>query len=582
MQLRLFPWLLAGVLVSSGLAAQTDYPLGPDSERHTGTPSGTVDHHTWKSRIFPGTERDYWVYVPAQYEAGRPAAVMVFQDGAAYVKEDGRWRVPVVFDNLIARGEMPVTIGIFIEPGVLPSPSEGQQGRYNRSFEYDGLGDRYSRFLLEEILPEVGRTHTLTADPNLRGIGGSSSGGICAFTVAWHRPDAFRRVLSFIGSFVNLRGGQIYSSLIRKTEPKPIRIFLQDGSHDLNLYAGDWWIANQDLAGALRYAGYDATFVTGDQGHNGIHGSSILPDALRWLWREWRQPIEASSGAPGAERHFVTEILEPGKGWERVFEGEGLAAGPAVDREGDVYFGEVGADTIRRIDHATGRVAVFRKDSRGSGGLAFAPDGHLIASQVGRRRLVVLGSAGSEEVLALDVEPSDLEVGARGDVWFTEPRHGRVWHSDGDGKARVVHDGIASPGGLALSPDQSFLAVADRRSRWVWSFQVTEDGSLRHGEPFYRLETFDDPPSPSPGGMTVDTEGYLYIATSLGLQVCDPPGRVTAIVESPESLVPSSVIFGGPELDTLYVTAGNKVFRRRVRRHGVFPWRPVTPPKPRL
>ena len=148
-----------------------------------------VTKYTWAaSKVFPGTVRDYWVYVPAQYKTGTAAAVMVWQDGAGYVKEDGAWRVPVVFDNLIHRGEMPVTIGIFIDPGVMPARSESEQARYHRSLEYDGMGDAYSRFLIEEILPEVGRSYTLTGDANLRAVGGSSSGGICAFTAAWHRP----------------------------------------------------------------------------------------------------------------------------------------------------------------------------------------------------------------------------------------------------------------------------------------------------------------------------------------------------------------------------------------------------------
>src|SRR5512133_3096460 len=199
---------------------------------------GTLTQHTWTSKIFPGTVRDYWVYAPAQYRPEKPACLMVFQDGAGFVKEDGAWRVPAVFDSLIQAGAMPVTIGVFINPGVLPALSANQENRYNRSYEYDSLGGLYARFLLEEILPEVGKHFNISPDPNDRGIAGSSSGGIAAFTAAWNRPDAFRRVLSFIGSYTNLRGGQNYPSLIRKTEPKPLRIFLQDGKNDLNIYSG--------------------------------------------------------------------------------------------------------------------------------------------------------------------------------------------------------------------------------------------------------------------------------------------------------------------------------------------------------
>jgi gluconolactonase len=225
----------------------------------------------------------------------------------------------------------------------------------------------------------VGKGLSLTSDPNLRAIGGVSSGGICAFTVAWERPDAFRRVLSFIGSYTSLRGGNVYPSLIRKTEPKPLRVFLEDGSGDLDLYAGSWWIANQDMARALEYAGYESAFVTGDQGHNAVHGSAVFPDALRWLWRDWTRPIARSRGVAGAERHFVTEILDPDHDWELVSAGHGFTEGPAVDARGDVFFSDLRARRIHRVDHASGRVSVFKEDSGGANGLMFGPDGRLIA-----------------------------------------------------------------------------------------------------------------------------------------------------------------------------------------------------------
>ena len=253
------------------------------------------------------------------------------------ISETGRWRAPIVFDNLIHKGEMPVTIGIFINPGVMPALSSDQQNRYNRSYEYDGLGDRYARFLLDEILPEVSKQYNLTNDPNGRAIGGSSSGGICAFTAAWNRPDAFRRVLSFVGSYTDLRGGDIYPALIRKSEPKPLRVFLQDGRNDLNIYAGSWYLANQAMASALEFAGYDVKFVVGDEGHNSVHGSSILPDALRWLWRDYPKPIAKPAGGQG-DRQFVSMILDPAHDWEVVSTGHKFTEGPAVDREGNVFF----------------------------------------------------------------------------------------------------------------------------------------------------------------------------------------------------------------------------------------------------
>ena len=268
-------------------ADDSAYKLGPDSQRQDGVPKGKVTKHSWTSKVFADTKRDYWVYVPAQYDEAKPAAAMVFQDGHTYVGEEGEFRVPVVFDNLIHKGEMPVTIGIFINPGHKGDSRPQSPWRVNnRSFEYDTLSDRYARFLLEEILPEVGKDYRLTGDPERRAICGISSGGICAWTVAWERPDAFRKVLSHVGSFTNIRGGNAYPSLIRKTERKPIRAFLQDGENDLDNAHGNWWLSNLEMDAALKFQKYDYKFVGGEGGHNGKHGGAILPDSLRWLWRD--------------------------------------------------------------------------------------------------------------------------------------------------------------------------------------------------------------------------------------------------------------------------------------------------------
>jgi sugar lactone lactonase YvrE/enterochelin esterase-like enzyme len=579
MSIRALVILLMAAVPAATVRSQTQYPLTADSERQPGVPTGQVTKHAWTSAVFPGTQRDYWVYVPAQYRPDAAAAVMVFQDGGGFVVDDGRWRVPVVFDNLIHRGEMPVTIGIFVNPGVLSARAADRQKRFNRSFEYDALGDRYARFLLEELLPEVGKSLNLTADPNLRAIGGASSGGICAFTVAWNRPDAFRRVLSFIGSYTGLRAGDTYPTLVRKTEPRPIRVLLQDGSRDLNIYSGNWWVGNQAMASALEYAGYDVRFVSGEGGHDNRQGSAILPDALRWLWRDWKDPVTASKGKPGAERHYVTEILDPAQEWRVASEGHAQAASPAVDRQGDVYFTD--RRRIHRIEHATGRVGVFKEDATARG-LMWGPDGRLYASQRDRRRIVAYAPAGNETVVADGIDADQLVVDARGGIWWSDPRHQRVGYVDAKGTRRVVHEGLELPVGLTLSPDQGLLAVTEAGGRWVWSFQVAPDGALLHGQPFYRLETLDEPGSVGPGGMTADTEGFLYVATRLGLQVFDQAGRVIAIIDVPRGAVPSGVVFGGSDLDTLYLTTGDKVLRRVLRRKGVFPWQPVRLPAPRL
>jgi enterochelin esterase family protein len=270
-------------------APQDDqYVLGPDSQIQKSVPQGKVTQMpAWSdSKIYPGTTRDWWVYVPAQYSKDKPAAVAVFCDGGGFVKPDGQFRAPVVFDNLIAKGEMPVTIGIFIQPGMFLNKDSKEKPRSNRSFEYDSLGDQHARFLLEEILPAVAKDYNLSTNPDDRMICGNSSGGICAFTVAWERPDAFRKVISHIGSFTNIRGGHVYPALVRKTDKKPIKVFLQDGRNDLDNQFGNWPLANQDMAAALKFAGYDYQFVLGEGTHNGKHGAALLPDTLRWLWKK--------------------------------------------------------------------------------------------------------------------------------------------------------------------------------------------------------------------------------------------------------------------------------------------------------
>ncbi len=268
--------------------------LGPDSEIHKDVPRGKIEGpFEFKSHVLANTVRKYWVYVPEQYKADKPACVLVFQDGARAINPRGVLRVPIVMDNLIHKKEMPVTIGIFITPGqrgeTFPD-SIGTGNPNNRSVEYDSLGDAYARFLCDELLPEVGKTYNLTKDPEGRAIGGASSGAICAFTVAWERPDQFRKVISLIGSFTDLRGGHVYPDLVRKAEKKPIRVFIQDGTKDnrnAQRPTRDWHLQNQAMVAALTEKGYDMAHVFGDGTHSDNHGGAILPDILRWIWRDY-------------------------------------------------------------------------------------------------------------------------------------------------------------------------------------------------------------------------------------------------------------------------------------------------------
>ena len=245
----------------------------------------------FRSQVFTNTVRKYWVFVPAQYNAAKPAAVLVFQDGQRATRTNGVLRVPQVMENLIAKKQMPVTIGIFITPG-----SKGEEyaevgggNPNNRSFEYDSLGDRYAKFIIDEMLPEVGKTYNLTRDPELRAIGGTSSGAICAFNVAWERPDQFRKVISCIGSFTDIKGGHVFPQLIRDTAKKPIRVFIEDTLKDNPSPQNpkrDWHLQNIAMVEALKEKGYDFTHVFADGVHSDAHGGSIMPDMMRWIWRD--------------------------------------------------------------------------------------------------------------------------------------------------------------------------------------------------------------------------------------------------------------------------------------------------------
>lgn len=263
------------------------YEHGPDSLPHEGVPKGKLTKYEWKSQIYTNTVREYLVYVPAQYDAAKPACVMIFQDGLGQIDPTGQMRATVVMDNLIHKKEMPVTIGIFINPGMIMR--EGKAAASNRSVEYDTPNDTYARFLRDEILPAVAKDYNLRTDAAGRALAGGSSGGICAFTAAWNMPDQFSKVYSWVGSFTDIRGGYIYPSLIRKTPRKPIRVFLLDGSNDLDNRFGNWPLANQQMAAALKFADYDYKFEFGQCFHGSKHAGAILPDVMRWLWRDWEK-----------------------------------------------------------------------------------------------------------------------------------------------------------------------------------------------------------------------------------------------------------------------------------------------------
>lgn len=490
------PFLAAALLsLPPAAAAQgDDYPPGPDSKPRDGVPKGTLLHGSYTAApdsVFPGTVRDYQIYLPPGHDPSQPAPLMVFQDGVLY-------QAPVVFDNLIAKQEIPPLVGIFIRPGVLPPARDRSLPRFNRSHEYDSVSDDYARFLVDEFLPAIRQTHglNLSDDPNARAIAGSSSGGICAFMVAWHRPDQFRRVFTSVGTYVGIHGADRLPVLVRKFEPKPLRLHLQSGTQDNDLYCGDWWMANQTMQRALAWNGYDVSHTWGTGGHNQKHATAIFPEVLRGLWKGY--PAEPVTANPrGEARWRGAEVVGPGE-WTLV---SGLKG-----------------------DH--------------------------------------------------------LDVDAAGAVSVTSDPLARAVRRDGATFAAALPspDTIA---GLTLSPDQTLLYVARRGANVLESHQIQADGKPVHGQAYFQLDNLLPEPV-EPLGLCVDTRGWLYVATRIGVQVCDQAGRVNFILPTPRR--PTDVCFGGPDFGELHIACGDAIYRRPTLATGCASRHhpPVLPEKPRL
>lgn len=568
--------LVSGVAV----AQEENYPVHPDMVKKEGVPAGSVTKGTFTgTAIFPGTTREYAIYTPAQYDAEKPAALMIFQDGMGYVSS-----VPTAFDNLIHSGEMPVTVALFVNPGVVPEAGENALARYNRSFEYDAADGRYAEFLLTEMMPHALKDLNITTDPNFRGLCGSSSGGIAAFQTAWERPDQFRRVFTTVGTYVGLRGGNELPVLVRKLEPKPIRIFLQDGKNDNNLYCGSWWVANQDMLASFEWAGYEVNHEWGEGGHNRKHGNAIFPDVMRWLWQDWDGAGAVVRNHPDKSKSKANDFLVEGEDWQLVSEGHGFTEGPAVNEKGELFFSDLEQSKIWRVSRE-GKVTLFQENTGRTNGLAFSPDGEtLYGCQADPGRIVSWNiDSGEMKVHATGVKPNDVVVASDGTVYFSEPGKKTIHLITPAGEVKVASDQYSGVNGVVLSTDQSLVYAADFGGRFVWSGQRKADGTLAYVQPYYHLHL---PPASidvrsQADGMAVAKDGWLLVATAMGVQICDQPGRVHLIVPSPiGERHPSNVAFDG---SVLYATCGGKVFKRLTKLNGAQAWAaPVKPEKPKL
>ncbi|MFO1093474.1 MAG: SMP-30/gluconolactonase/LRE family protein [Planctomycetaceae bacterium] len=552
----------------------------PDAVARDDVPHGKVEQmEPWESQIFPGTTRNWSIYVPAQYRDDQPAALMIFQDGERMRDIEGRWRIPVVFDNLIARGDMPPTIAVFINPGNDATKPNPNNRASNRSFEYDSLGNRYVRFLMEEIIPQVEKKYRISNDPNLRAIGGSSSGAICAFTAAWERPDVFRKVYSSVGSFTNIRGGNVYPALVRKTEPKPIRVYMADTSGDIDNAAGSWPWANQQMASALKYMGYDTHFDWAEgYAHNADYSSTHFPEAMKWLWRtESYQPVLDTKGDLGGDLTLL-KLLIPGESWEVAADNLGFADALCSDADGNLYFSDMKAPAVYRINAGDGTRTEIAREA--VSGMKLAGDGLLYGCQGAKKQVISINPEnGAVKVIASGVVPNDVAITNDGFLLITETGAQQVTRINiKTGEATPVDTGITKPNGIALSNDGGTLAVSDYGGEFAWMFRVNSEGKLDAKMPVMTMRLPIDeagefkPQAPPPyrtaslgDGMAVDKSGRYYIASALGVQIFDPTGRPCGVLPKPNRDQPlTTCTLAGPKHSTLYIAHGTAIYRRQL------------------
>jgi sugar lactone lactonase YvrE len=503
-------------------------------------------------------------------------------DGIVAHSGDIDFDVPAVLDNLIAKRAMPITVAIGLSSGIVYSDRTANNPRFNRSAEFDALNGRLASFVLDELLPEVERHSTpsgqpirLSRNPNDRMVGGGSTGGIAAFTLAWERPDAFRRVFTGIGTFVGMRGGDRYPVLVRKTEPKPIRIVMQDGSNDEWLDGpemGDWWMGNQTMERALTFAGYQVEHAWGTGSHDPRHFIAYFPEAMQLLWRGWPAPIVAGQSG----NTFLKSLLLTGESW-RVVDGKYASAGPlAMDDSGAIFFGDGTAGGAYKLSaDATIHEYSFTRERFSS--MTFGPDGSAYLGDLQTARIIKRAGDGKLKTIASDIRATAMAMNHAGVLYVSDSgaanaQTGKVWMLKPDGKATLLDSGLRDPGALAFTPDGQWLAVAESNSHWGYSYRIREDGTVEDKQQFYWFHVPDSAEDSGVRGWVMDRDGRLYAATRMGVQVFDRNGRVRAILPGPGGEL-LGISFGGSEFDTLYITcADGKIYGRKIKARGVLPW----------
>ncbi|MDR3709965.1 MAG: SMP-30/gluconolactonase/LRE family protein [Capsulimonadaceae bacterium] len=578
-QIRTVFAALAGLVLlvnaPSPCIAQTKYELTPDSQVQPDVPKGemlaydVVSPHN--APQYPGIKYHVTVYVPAQYTPDKPACLCVGLDGPGN-------HPSIVFDNLIAKKQIPVIIGVFLSSGTIASETTKKPLRFDRCYEWDSTNGNLDRFLEGTVLPEVenhatrdGRQIHLSHDPNDRMIYGGSSGGVCAFTAAWQRPDLFRRVYSSIGTFVGMRGADSYPTLIRKTEPKPIRIFLQDGEKDSwNPLFDNWYTQNRSMEESLSWAGYDVNHSWGTLGHEGSHSDSVFPDAVKWLWRDYPQPIEAG----WSPNSMLNAVLNKGEGWSLVSGSYSAPTLLTVSPKGEIYFAD-SAGAIFRLEEA-GSVSLIARTGSPVTAAQFDKDGRLYIAHASLKRIDAIETNGKITRIAEGIAAHGMTVLDDKTIYAAEPGEhdelpSKIWRIK-DKTKTLVDTGLHDASGIILTPEHAMLFAAEKHTQWVYTYIVQPDGTLIDKQRYYWLhiaESADGEPGWSDATDLVDDRsGYLYVATRMGVQICDRNGRVEGILTLPQGPV-TSLAFGGPDSNILYVVSGGKVYRRTMAARGV-------------
>ena len=422
------------------------------------------------SKIYPGTVRNVNIYVPKEYDGKTPACLWVSMSGGSFMLD--------TIDELVAAGDIPTIIGVFVSPGQIRD-AEDNVVRYNRSNELDRMDGRYAEFLETEVLPMVcnqktkdGREIKISDRATDRAIYGNSSGGICAFNVAWQRPDLFSRVYASCGTFVSFRGGDQYPALVRKCEPRQIRVFLQDNDKDTwNPLFGSWFEYNELMLSALQFAGYEVRHSWDEGGHSSKNARKIMPDVMRWLFEGWPElPKKGKS-----QSKTLASMLVDGEEWRCV--GDGIPQGAMLH------------------PHSESKV--------------------------------ILQSGKSKELISVD----GTRAKAKGKIKLSDPYS-------------------------AVYPGGTHTAKRVEGSNWVWDY-ICKDGKLTYGQQFYFLYA-------DAGQILYDASGYLYVASSVGIQVCDQNGRVRTILSLPGGAV-DSIAFAG---NYLFAVSRGKLYVRKLLRSG--------------